>query len=227
MGRLLRRVRQLTDLPLAVITNGSLLREAAVREELSVADAVLPSLDAGSARLFRDINRPAGRFGYDRHVSGLAGFAADFEGRFWLEVMLVRDLNDTESALHDLARAVEQIGPDEVHLLTPSRPPAEKWVRPPGREGLMRAAAILGRSARVVEPAEVQLDLTAAANPLTAILSVIARHPMSHDALLATLERCPRVDAGALLCQLERSGQARRVKRLGVDFWIAPQAHFP
>ena len=58
LGVMIRQVKDLTTIPVAVITNGSLLYLPEVRQELLAADAVLPTLDAGNAKLYRKINRP-------------------------------------------------------------------------------------------------------------------------------------------------------------------------
>jgi len=140
LGWLIRQVKTLTEIPVAVITNGSLLYLPAVREELAPADAVLPTLDAGSAWLYRQINRPYPALTFERLVDGLKAFRQTYRGKLWIEVMLVKGLNDGEQALRDLAAVLREIGPDEVHVLLPDRPPAETWVQPTDEEGLLRAS---------------------------------------------------------------------------------------
>jgi len=94
LGTMIKVVKTITSLPVAVITNGSLLSLSEVREDLSAADAVLPTLDAGSAALFRRINRPHPDFDFERHVEGLVAFGSEFTERLWLEVMLIAGIND-------------------------------------------------------------------------------------------------------------------------------------
>ena len=101
IGWLIRQVKSLTTLPVAVITNGSLLR-CQVRFKLSPADAVLPSLDAGNIKLYRKINRPHPEARFNRLVDGLAAFRKEYQGKLWVEVMLVQGLNDTPDALAKL-----------------------------------------------------------------------------------------------------------------------------
>jgi wyosine [tRNA(Phe)-imidazoG37] synthetase (radical SAM superfamily) len=159
LGELIRRVKTLTALPVAVITNGSLLYLPEVRQELSIAEAVLPTLDAGTAELYRKINRPHPDVTFDRLVNGLTAFRMEYRGKLWVEVMLVRGLNDSAQALEDLARVLQGIKPDAVHINLPTRPPAETWVQQADGEALMRALAILGNVAEVVHPAEGGFDL--------------------------------------------------------------------
>ena len=227
MGWLIQQVKTMTKLPVAVITNGSLLYLPEVRQELIAADAVLPTLDAGTAELYRKINRPHPEITFERLVDGLIAFRKEFRGKLWVEVMLVDGLNDTPQALWDIANILQLIKPDAVHINLPTRPPAEEWVKPPHSESLMQAMAILGYSAEVVHPAEGSFDLSGYNNPVDAIISIITRHPMRQDQLERTLERWSPGQVNRVLADLENSGKAQIVERYGVRFWSAAPAHYP
>ncbi len=227
IGRLIRKVKEFSDLPVAVITNGSLLYLPEVRQDLIAADAVLPSLDAGTTELYRLINRPYPKITFDRLISGLSAFRREYWGQLWIEVMLVRDLNDTDEALNEIAEAIDQIHPDEVHINVPTRPPVETWVLPPDEDGLMRACAILGDVAHVINPAEGIFDLGGYDNLLDAIVGIITRHPMQQEQIERTLIRWAPEQVDQLLVDLENSGRAKIIERYGVRFWTANPAHFP
>jgi wyosine [tRNA(Phe)-imidazoG37] synthetase (radical SAM superfamily) len=227
IGLLIRQAKALTDLPVAVITNGALLYLPEVRAELTAADAVLPTLDAGTPELYRWINRPHPDITFERLVEGLIAFRRQYTGRLWIEVMLVRDLNNTEPALRDIAAALRKIGPDEVHINLPTRPPAEPWVQPPDEEGLMRATAILGNIARVVHPVEGTFDLGGYDNLTEAIVGIITRHPMREAELRHALERWSPGQVEEALAELEASGRAQVVERYGARFWSAAASRYP
>ncbi len=226
LGRLIRGVKAMTPIPVAVITNGSLLFRPEVREELLAADAVLPSLDAGNEDLYRKINRPHGSLDFARHVEGLEAFRREYRGRFWLEIMLLDGVNDDEASLRDLAGIVQRIRPDAVHLDVPSRPPAESWVRPATEEGLMRASAILGDLARVVHPVEGTFDLGGYDDVLDAVIGIITRHPMREDQLERSLARWSAGEVREALEKLRADGRATVVERLGARFWSAAGARY-
>lgn len=226
-GELIRRVKELTPLPVAVITNGSLLYLPEVREELFAADAILPTLDAGNARLYRKINRPHPDITFERLVDGLIAFRKEYCGKLWVEVMLVRDLNDTEESLHEIADVLERIHPDEVHVNLPTRPPVETWVQPPDEEGLIRALAFLGNVAHVVHPAEGSFDLSGSESVVNAIIGIITRHPMREDELRRALEKWTPGQVDSALEELAASGQAQVVERYGYRFWSASPARYP
>jgi wyosine [tRNA(Phe)-imidazoG37] synthetase (radical SAM superfamily) len=159
------------------------LDQAQVRKELVAADAVMPSLDAGTPRLYRRINRPHPAVTFERLVDGLAAFRQVYHGKLWIEVMLVRGLNDTEKALQRGAEVLRPVPPDEIHISLPMRPPVETWVRPPDEEALGRATTILGAIARVLHPTGGDFDLGTSEGVLDTVLGIIARHPMRHEEL--------------------------------------------
>jgi len=226
LGWMVLQVKGLTSIPVAVITNGSLLYRPEVRQELLAADAVLPTLDAGNEELYRAINRPWPSLTFESLVKGLIAFRAAYTGKLWLEVMLVHGLNDTEPALAKLAALVQQINPDEVHINLPDRPPAEPWVKPPDEECLLRASALLGGMARVVYPAEGVFDLSGYAEVVDAIVGIITRHPMLQEDLLRSLDRWTPAQIRAALADLAASGRARVILRYGRRFWTAATGRY-
>jgi len=226
LGYLIREAKALSPTPVAVITNGSLLHLADVRADLMAADAVLPSLDAGSEQLYRTINRAPHGIAFERIVDGLKAFSGEYTGKLWVEVMLIEGMNDTDEALRDLATVLRYIGPDEVHITLPTRPPAESWVTPAAQEGLMRATAILGDGARLVHPSEGSVDLSGYDSVAEAVLGVITRHPMRQEELTRALERWTPEAVADALGELESSGRATVVSRHGHRFWTATEARY-
>jgi wyosine [tRNA(Phe)-imidazoG37] synthetase (radical SAM superfamily) len=225
LGEITRRVKTLTALPVAVITNGSLLYLPEVRQELSAADAVLPTLDAGTAELYRKINRPHPAITFEHLVDGLVAFRREYPGKLWVEVMLVRGLNDTSKALDDIANVLGRVKPDAVHINLPTRPPAETWVQPPDEDGLMRAISILGNSAEVVRPAEGTFDLSGYENVVDAVVGIISRHPMRQDELERALARWSPEEVSDGLAKLESSDMVQIVERFGTRFWTSSLSH--
>ncbi len=228
LGMMIRRIKELTDIPIAVLTNGSLLHLEEVRAELSAADAVMPSLDAGDAELYRRINRPHPAASFERLVAGITEFRRTYKGKLWIEVMLIRGVNDTEEALERLAAVLAGIKPDAVHLSLPTRPPAEPDIAPSDEEGLLRAVAILGRTAEVVRPAECIPDLASEPDPVEAILDIISRHPVSEEELrrwIARLSTEPGC-ADRILEAMAASGRARPIERYGVRFWTPASGRY-
>lgn len=221
IGRLIQQVKSITTLPVAILTNGSLLYLSEVREALSIADAVLPTLDAGDPILYRKINRPWPRLTFESLVEGLLKFRSEYQGKLWIEVMLVRGLNDNETALHGIADILAEIRPDEVHINLPTRPPAESWVELPDEEGLLRAQAILGNIARVVQPTKGAFDLSGITDPRDAILAILTRHPIRQEDVEHILSSWTPAEIRAALNYLQASGHVQTVERYGTSYWCA------
>lgn len=225
IGKLIREVQRLSEIPVAVITNGSLLDVAEVRQELAAADAVLPTLDAGDAETFLRINRPHRRLTFERQVAGIKAFARmKPRGRLWIEVMLIAGLNDTEPALRRLAALLTSIGPDEIHLTLPSRCPVEPWVRPPDAASLRRAQAILGAKATLAPPSA---PATPAALTDTDLPSIVVRHPLRLTDLPGLFAGWQQARIDARVSHLLAEGRVQLVERGGESFLVGADLRYP
>jgi wyosine [tRNA(Phe)-imidazoG37] synthetase (radical SAM superfamily) len=127
VGGLIEEIKRRTSIPVAVLTNGSLLWMPEVREALSEADLVLPSLDAGDEHWFRYVNRPHWEIPFEKMVEGLIEFTEHFPRSVWLEVFLLAGITGIPVEVEKIATLVRRIRPERVQLNTVFRPPAEKF----------------------------------------------------------------------------------------------------
>ena len=162
----------------AVLTNGALFVDPDVRAALMRADLVVPSLDAVSEDIFRDINRPSPGITAGQVVAGLVAFSREFPGVIWLEVFIVPGKNDTDEELLRLRDAVAAIAPDRVQVNTLDRPGTDIRVRRASPRTLERARTIIGGNAEVIGAASCEPAMTPEAHDVA-------------DMLLATLRRRP------------------------------------
>ena len=110
------------NIPVAVLTNGSLLSKPDVRKELLQADLILPSLDAATNLAFKKIDRPSNDLNIEDYIQGLIEFSKDFKGTIWLEIMILPGFNDDLENLNLLKEAIKKINPEKVQLNTLDRP---------------------------------------------------------------------------------------------------------
>ena len=131
IGTIIRHLKEKTDKPVAILTNGSQLHLKEVQEDLMAADIVIPSLDAAREESFRRVNRPAKcSADLETIISGIADFSRKFTGEIWLEILLVKNINDTPEDIRALQKAIDRIGPTRVQLNTVARPPFESFAKP-------------------------------------------------------------------------------------------------
>jgi wyosine [tRNA(Phe)-imidazoG37] synthetase (radical SAM superfamily) len=229
IGWMLRAVKELTDIPVAVITNGSLLCQPYVRWELAVADAVLPSLDAGNEATYRKINRPHRGVSFERHVEGLAAFRDEYHGALWVEVMLVQGMNDSEREVESITATLQRLHPDQVHINGPSRSPVEPWVKYPEADIVSRISRVIGSVApvRVVRSSEGVCELAADRPVIDAVANVVMRHPLSRSELVRALELFEPNEVHENLSILEESDRLQVVFRSGTEYWVSATTHFP
>ncbi|UCG13447.1 MAG: radical SAM protein [Deltaproteobacteria bacterium] len=150
IGKLIQRIQQLAALPVAVITNGSLLNFENVRNTLIHADLVLPSLDAATAEVFSRINRPHPSLRLDQIVAGLEEFRREFAGQMWLEILLVAGINDSTQEVEALQEVIARLGPERVQVNTVDRPPSIPSAGPVSEARLTEIAEYFGKAAEVI-----------------------------------------------------------------------------
>jgi len=140
LDELIDGIHAICDVPVAVLTNGSLLGQPAVRKQLANADLVVPSLDGGSPSVLEAINRPAPEIKFETMLDGLIQFRKEFKNPIWLEILLLEGINTTDEAVRDLVDCTRRIGPDRIQLNTATRPPADNRAAAVSKERLEQIA---------------------------------------------------------------------------------------
>jgi wyosine [tRNA(Phe)-imidazoG37] synthetase (radical SAM superfamily) len=150
IGGLIKEIRKVTDIPVAVLTNGSLLFLKEVRESLMAADLVLPSFDAGDEAAFIKVNRPHREIGFKQMAGGLKKFCREFKGRTWLEVFLVNGFNADDEDIKKIILQTEKIKPGRIQLNTCDRPSASMNVHPVCNKRLDHILGMFGDNAEII-----------------------------------------------------------------------------
>jgi len=179
MGELIGRIRSLTGIPVAVLTNGSLLWQEEIRRQLMDAHLVIPSLDAGHASMFQAVNRPHESISFEQMLEGLIAFRKDYHGEYWLEVFLLAGYTAIDSEIRRIAECVSRIKPDRVQLNTATRPTAEDFAVMVDRQRLAELATDFDPLAEVIADfrgVHAQSDFKAGRQ---SVLDMIRRRPCS------------------------------------------------
>lgn len=139
LGEIIAFAKELRpNIPIALITNGTLLYDKEVREAVLNADVILPSLDAATKDVLRRINRPSKSLDLEKYIRGMVDLGKEFKGRIWLEVFLLPGYNDSADELKELKKAIQRINPDSVQLNTLDRPGAVANIRGATNEEMQR-----------------------------------------------------------------------------------------
>lgn len=219
MGELLVRIGDITDIPVAVITNSSLLFMPEVREELSAADIVIPSLDAALPEIFSRINRPHPRISIEEMLGGLEAFLSGYGGRVYMEILLLDGYNTDDTNLQAIGTFLQRVRLDTIQLNTAVRPGTVETVRPLGRKELERIRDYFGPLCEIVADVSsktVHEDESA----LEHVISMIERRPCTASEISSALGiNMPH--AIKFLSHMVEEGRIRLTERGGRIYYTA------
>lgn len=187
LGDMIEEIKRITCIPVAVITNGTLLSDSNIREELQEAELVIPSLDAPDQETFQKINRPHPSLKFEEVVRGIIGFSHSFTGKIWLEIMLIKGMNDSREQIEKFAHIAGKMKLEKIQLNTPVRPPAEEFVNPATLFSLNKAKSILGERCQIIAEFKRPQQKAYSKDLQQAMLTMIKRRPLSLKDLSASL----------------------------------------
>ena len=187
LGELIDNIRKLTDIPIAVITNSTLLSDRGVRQDCCKADVVLPSLDAGDSETFKKMNHPHPDLDFDQFTEGLIQFRAEYSGKLWLEVFFCEGINTDDASVQNIAEQIRRINPDKVQINTSVRPIVHAEAARVSEQRLNEIATHLGQSVEVITDFSKYTENTGKKVDLQIILETLQRRPCTLDDLCAGL----------------------------------------
>jgi wyosine [tRNA(Phe)-imidazoG37] synthetase (radical SAM superfamily) len=220
LGKIIRGIKKMTDIPVAVLTNGTLLHRKDVREDLQEADLVVPSLDAVTRRLFARVNRPDKGISLDRMIGGMSRFRRDFKGQIWLEIMLIKGVNDSAAHIRKLKAAIVALQPDRVQLNTVVRPPAEEDILPLDEDKMEAIRKTIGGGCDITVDFPKKPGAPVRGNLDETVLSIVGRRPMTAGDIVAALGRSP-FEVRMALGRLVEAGKIRTTGHGGKQFFKA------
>lgn len=226
IGELIGMIKNMTTIPVAVLTNGSLLYLPDVRSALMRADLVIPSLDAGDEKMFQYVNRPHPDISFNNMVNGLIEFTRDFPGQVWLEILLVSGVTGIAADAQKIADLAKKIGAKRVQLNTVCRPAAEEFACAVERNQMKNLARLFPGEVDVISDDE-SVHLSASVMQETAkeeIVSLLARRPCTLSGICSGLGLHPHDAAKKLKILVDE----KRITTLRADhdvfYMIAEQS---
>ncbi|MFX1256666.1 MAG: radical SAM protein, partial [Promethearchaeota archaeon] len=220
LKELILKAKDFSNKPICVITNGALFHNLEVKKALLLADVVLPSLDAGDENDFIKINRPHPSIKFNDVIEGFVNFRKNFKGKFWIEIMIMKGINDSKEALLKIKKKIDDIKPDRIDINVPIRPPVEKWVKVPDKSLIPILNEIFGDYFYINFP-EKGIFGFYSSNFERELFSIIKRHPMRQEQILETFS-LKKYNKNEILLQLEKLESEKRIKKVVYDdkvFW--------
>lgn len=218
LGELIDGIKKITDIPVALLTNGTLFYRPDVRADCTKADVVLPSLDAADKRTFDKINHPHEDIVIENMISGLCVFRDEFVGQIWLEVFLIEGINTNAGQIAKIKEAIEQIRPDKVQLNTAVRPTSKTGIKRLSPGKLQAIAEQLGEKCEVAadfSPARCGKHIESKAE---SVLSMLKRRPCSLNDICSGLG-IHRNEALKYLNHFQKQGVISSSEKDGIVFF--------
>jgi wyosine [tRNA(Phe)-imidazoG37] synthetase (radical SAM superfamily) len=217
LGVMIKELKRSVSIPVAVITNSSLMWIEEVRNDLINADVVLPSLDAASDDVFKSINRPQANLELASIIEGIRDFRKNFKGKIWLEIMLIKDVNDSPDELQKLRSALDNLEVDKIHLNTVTRPPSERNVGPLNRKELEQIRRSFGSRCEIISSFEKDGIHEEQAGWTTTLVDVLKRRSLTIQDIVR-ITGASSLQVNEELNRMEKKGSIKAY-RLGNDIY--------
>jgi len=220
LGTIIDEIHRMTGIPVAVITNGTLLSRQDVRRDCAKADLVMPSLDAGSAEVFEKINKPHKDIDFKAFSEGLVLFRQEYSGKYWLEVFFCQGINTDDKSISDLKTWIDKIHPDRVQVNTSVRPVVHKEAAKVEAAKLHEIAKRLGDNAEVIADYSREAKALIERPDSESILETLRRRPCSLEDLCRGLGLHP-LGAQKTLAELRDEGRIECTEKNGILYYTA------
>jgi len=220
LKEIVKEVKNITSIPLCLLTNGSLFFLKSVRESVKEVDLIIPSLDAPDEATFRKINHPHSSLTLKKILKGLKLLRQEFKGKIYLEIMLVEGINSSLSQAHRFKKIIGSVGFDKIQLNVPARPSYFLECKIPPLRRLKRFAEILGKNTEIVHPSPSQSQPSRFKGAQEGLLRVLKRRPIDIDEICRILG-IRKVEALKLIEGLISRLRIKRVRYGGKFYYWA------
>ncbi|MBF0407946.1 MAG: radical SAM protein [Candidatus Riflebacteria bacterium] len=193
IGKIINSIKVVSEIPVCVITNGTLLSFSDVRNDLMLADRVLPTISSLDEKIFDFIHRPSSELRLKEILEGLRAFSQQYKGFLEIEVFVISGINDDiENAVKigNFIKTLKKV--DAVYLNTAVRPASSSDIKPVSAEGLSEFRRAMGLDIKISTAYEFSAVLGKSETKINRsdlyerIPALLFRHPCTTDQLAAT-----------------------------------------
>ena len=212
IGDVISEIKKITSIPVTLLTNGSLLWNTQVREKVKGVDILIPTLSSVYEETYNKIHRPHPGLELDDVIRGLRDMRKEYSGKYYLEVLLLAGLNDTEKEITGLSKVIKDIRPDRIQLNTVVRPPSDPGAISLTNEKLEEIKNFLGGNTEIIAAAPLKSRANKLDSIVDQIIEMIKRRPVTVDDISSSLN-------------IEKVETERFIKELIIKGRIQEQRH--
>lgn len=215
LKELILELKKRTKKPIVLITNGALLYDPDVYDTCMKADIVMPSVNGYDERSFKLVNRPHGDIDFEKVTKALKKFSREYPGLLWLELMLMKGINDSTEDLHKYNDFLGQFYYDRLYINTPNRPPVESFAQMVTHEKMLEAMNILNGIG--IEDGFENGYASEITDDLEAILNITQRHPMNQHEIEHFLKKRKNNNIAGIFMLLRSHPKIKIIHYRGID----------
>lgn len=212
IGEVISEIKKITSIPLTLLTNGSLLWKKEIRERVKDVDILIPTLSSVFEDTFKKIHRPCPNLKLTDIIQGLRSMRKEYKKNFFLEVVLLSGLNDTDKEITGLSNVIKDIQPDKVHLNTVVRPPSDTSAISLSNEKLEEIKNYLGGNAEIIASTPLKARKNILDSKLDHLIEMMKRRPVTADDISTSLN-------------INKDETERLIKELKIKGRIHEQGH--
>jgi len=182
--------KHLSDIPVLLLTGGGLLSSKSVIDDIKEADVIKVSLDAPNERLFKKINRPSKEISFKKILKGLENIGRYFKGQVWIEIMLLKGINDSNETITEFAKVIDDYGGsfEKIHINTPTRYPGTRDLKIPDSGKLEELRKLLGSKASIIKDIKIEKIKKERSANEEEILKLLKIRPSSVTGITSSLD---------------------------------------
>lgn len=211
VGDVIQNIKKITDIKVAVLTNGILLYNKNVRNDLKKADVVLPSLDAGSKDTFTKINRPPRQINFEKVKEGLIKFSQEYKGSIWIEIMLVKGINDNENEIEKIKQIINKMkSVEKIQLNTVVRAGAESYANRVHYQKLLQIKNLLGEKVEIIADYKGK-KIKKVYDLKWQLINIIKLRPVTMEEIQKEIER-DKIEILKIIDELIKENKIKKIK---------------